>query len=90
MAYYNYTDLSARVDAIVYSNESQAVTATKLKELLKDIIDNQVNLSYDEDRTYEISAVCVYDDGVAGPLLFVCIGQTTGTFVPADWQQTGV
>jgi hypothetical protein len=89
MANYNYTDLLARVTAVVYSNESQEIKAQKLQELLGDIIDSSVNLTYDPARTYYPGAAAIFNPG-GGPLLYQCTIITTGVFAPASWLQVGI
>lgn len=89
MAVYDYLALYARVEAVVYDNTTRAIKAETLAQLLKDMVDSHVNLVYDTDRTYEIGAFCVYDDGT-GYRGYICIAPTTGAFVGGDWTQLGI
>lgn len=89
MAVYSYTDLLTRVEDIVYSNDTRAIKAENLQQLLKDMVDSHVNLEYDTNRSYEPGAFCVYDAGV-GHKAYVCISPTSGAFALGDWSQIGV
>ncbi len=89
MAVYDYTDLLARVEEVVYSNESREIKGQLLQQLMIDMVDSQPFLEYDPARTYEEGMACVYNPG-AGYKLYVANSQTTGTFIPADWEQVGL
>jgi hypothetical protein len=89
MAVYDYLALYNRIEAVVYDNTTKAIKAETLQQLLKDIVDSNSSLEYNEDRTYEIGAFCVYDDGT-GYRGYICTAQTTGAFTGGDWGQLGV
>jgi len=89
MAVYDYSALYDRIEAVVYLNESKAIKADLLQQLLKDIVDSNIYLVYNEDREYEQDAFCVYDDG-GGWKGYICIAPTTGAFVSGDWTQLGI
>jgi len=89
MAVYDYSALYDRIEAVVYLNESKAIKADLLQQLLKDIVDSNIYLKYDATREYEQDAFCVYDSG-GGYKGYICIAPTTGAFVGADWEQLGV
>lgn len=89
MANYDYTDLMAQIDAVIYSNESQEIKATNLKQLIIDVVDSGILLVYDPTRNYEPGAFTVYNNGT-GYRGYVCTAHTTGTFTPGDWGQIGV
>lgn len=89
MAIYSYDDLMSQIEAIVYDNTTKAVTAEKLQQLFKDVVDSSVNLEYDTNRSYEPGAFCVYEN--AGTYkAYVCIAPTSGAFAGGDWTQIGV
>lgn len=90
MAQYNYTQLKARINAVITSNGNNAITGADHNQLLQDIIDSVPNLLsnagslgltlYDPTYSYSAGDTCVYNNEI-----YLALQATQGTFNPAHW-----
>lgn len=72
------------ISATVYSNNSRAVTAQSVQNLIKSIWINKDNYIYVTDKPYAVGSVCLYDDG-SGFKIYRCVSPTSGAFNPSAW-----
>jgi len=89
--------IQADINSKLADNENGDITPLKHREIETDVNDSMYNKVddkalvglrvYNPARSYELGEACAYNDG-AGTKVYIANKNTTGTFIPADWDVT--
>jgi hypothetical protein len=70
-----------RINQVVKPNNKRSIKGDGLQQLLKDIVDSGVDLTYSTKRSYTVGCFCIYNDEA-----YVCTTATNGIFDAGDWE----